>query len=151
MPTRCMVVSVLMYNASCWAVPVSQLKRVDTMQRRHLRKILRIRWPHRISNEALYARCACGPLSERVHDARWRMLGHILRLPRAAPAQQALDFAVRCHGYRRRHGTAQTNLLGMVTKDVEARGWRLRVGSDLEHLRVMASDRDQWRAAGRAH
>ena len=56
-----LVISVLMYNASCWAVPATQLKRVDTMQRRHLRRILRIRWPHRISNEALYARCECRP------------------------------------------------------------------------------------------
>ena len=78
------------------------------------------------------------------------MLGHTLRLPRAAPAQRALDFAVRCHGYRRRHGTAQTNLFGVITKDIEARGWQLKFGSDLEHLRSKASDRDELRAARRA-
>ncbi len=34
-------------------------RRLDANHRRHLRQIIGIHWPHRISNTALYRRCRC--------------------------------------------------------------------------------------------
>ncbi|XP_063680130.1 uncharacterized protein LOC134815520 [Bolinopsis microptera] len=50
-----LVVSVLLYNCCCWAVPQHVLESVDVVQRKHLKRILHIYWPSSISNKALYA------------------------------------------------------------------------------------------------
>ena len=52
------VVSILLYNCNSWAAPLASLNELDIAHRKHLRRILNIRWPTGvISNEALYARC----------------------------------------------------------------------------------------------
>ncbi len=62
------VVSILLYNCNSWAAPQASLEELDVIHRRHLRKILNIRWPKGIiSNAALYARCNVTPLSTRVN------------------------------------------------------------------------------------
>ena len=86
------VVPVLIYNMGTWGLTKAELERLDAYHRRHLRQIIGIHWPHRISNTALYRRCRCRPISENVKSARWRLFGHVLRMPLDAPAQQAIDF-----------------------------------------------------------
>ena len=51
-----MVVSVIMYNASSWAVTdkSQDLKDLDICQRKHLRQILKIKYPTKITNQKLY-------------------------------------------------------------------------------------------------
>ena len=49
------VVSVIMYNSSCWATPKAVLEKLNVCHRRHLRQIMNIRWPRSmISNKTLY-------------------------------------------------------------------------------------------------
>ena len=70
-----LVTSVLLYNCSSWAVPEKVFNSVDILQRKHLRQILRIYWPTVIKNSDLYKRCGVRPLTERIHESRWKMLG----------------------------------------------------------------------------
>ena len=57
-----------------------------------MRHIIRIRWPHRISYDALYRRTQSGPISAVILAARWSLFGHVLRLPLDdAPVQRAID------------------------------------------------------------
>ena len=94
------VVSILLYNCNSWAVPQSSLDELDVAHRKHLRKILKIRWPTGvISNKALYARCGVTPLSVRVSWYRWRMLGHILRGHEDSPAYVSMLFAINADSY----------------------------------------------------
>ena len=86
------VVRVLIYNMGTWGLTKTKLDRLDAYHRRHLHQIVGIHWPHRISNTALYRRCRCHPISEDVKSARWRLFGHVLRMPRDTPAQQAIDY-----------------------------------------------------------
>ena len=82
------VIPVLTYNMGTWGLTKADLDRIDTYHRRHLRPIIGVHWPNRISNVALYHRCQCRPISESIVTARWRLFGHVLRLPRDAPAQE---------------------------------------------------------------
>ena len=67
--------SVLLYNAGCWAVPQHIIEKVNITHRRHLRAILNIKWPNRISNEKLYQMTNSEPMSNRIDlRARWRFL-----------------------------------------------------------------------------
>jgi len=116
-------VSTMLYNCSSWAAPKTILNKLDACHRRHLRSILGIHWPHStISNEALYKRCNTRPLSEMVAEARWNMLGHVLRMDRNAPAQRALQYAVEgAQMYSSRCGCHTTNLLDILKADMKQR------------------------------
>ena len=144
-------VSTMLYNCSSWAAPKTILNKLDACHRRHLRSILGIHWPHStISNEALYKRCNTRPLSEMVAEARWNMLGHVLRMDRNAPAQRALQYAVEgAQMYSGRRGRHTTNLLDILKADMKQREMNLRNINDLELLRSAAADKARWRERAR--
>ena len=150
-----MVVSIIMYNCSSWAVPKDTLRKLDVCHRNHLRQILKIRYPNKISNIKLYKLCSTTPLSERVKIARWKMFGHILRSPENSPAALALHFAVSgCSQYAGRRGRHKTNLLSVLRNDIKRIHmsdnafitYQLNLNSveDIYILRHLASDRKEW-------
>ena len=72
----------------------ADIKKVSAFHRRQLRKLLGVRWPQRMSNDAVYATTGVRTLEQYIGDARMRLLGHVLRLDRQAPAQQSMDLYV---------------------------------------------------------
>ncbi len=154
-----MVVSVMMYNCSSWAATKEMLRKLDVCQRKHLRQILKIKWPTTITNEKLYALCETTPLSQRVKLSRWKMLGHILRSPENTPAALALNYAVvGAKQLSGRLGRHKINLLSLIRKDIsripvdklsENRHLhvklKLKDQNDIDVLRSLAKDRCMWR------
>ena len=150
-----MVVSIIMYNCASWAVPNDILNKLDICHRKHLRQILKIKYPNRISNVKLYTICSTKPLSARVKIARWRMFGHVLRSPENTPAALALHFAVVGSSiYKGRRGRHQTNLLSILRNDISrihmsdnvniTTKITLKCGEDIDVLRSVASERKEW-------
>ena len=141
----------MLYNCGSWALTDSEAFSLDACHRKHLRSILGVRWPNRISNTSLYEVCGCTALSHRVRKARWRLFGHILRLDRDAPAQVALDFAMNegHHLWRARRGRPPTCLLTVLRADLKPIGLTMKNASDLRRLRELASNKDTWRGLGR--
>ena len=152
-----MVVSVIMYNCSSWAAyAISDiLKHLDICHRKHLRQILKIKYPTTISNEILYKKCSTTPLSTRVKVARWRMLGHVLRSPENSPAALALQFSVEgSSALKGRRGKHQNNLLGVIRSDLArihfsdnpllTRPVTLTTAEEISLLRTVASNRRDW-------
>jgi hypothetical protein len=88
------VVSILLYNCGTWAASQTTLEKLDITHRKHLRRILNIRWPGVSSNKSTYQRCNAEPLSTRVAVSRWRLLGHILRGDKDVPAYLSILFAI---------------------------------------------------------
>ena len=142
-----LVTPVILYNTGCAALTDKEKDRLDASHRRHLRKVMGVKWPARISNEKLYQVTGVRSLSVRVEEMRWRMLGHVLRLDRDTPAQRALDFAFgkRVKDMNARKGRPQTNLLSTITRDLERRGMKLSCKRDLNILRKAAADRIAWK------
>ena len=140
------VVSVIMYNASCWAATSVVLSKLYVCHRKHLRAILNVRWPSIMSNKTLYERCNTRPLSERVALVRWKMLGHVLRSPENSPAQSALWFVVDymkiLPGRRGRH---RMNLFKVIRDDLLFRGFNINCYEDVLNMREIAGDRSKWR------
>ena len=143
------VVSILLYNCNSWAAPLASLNELDIAHRKHLRRILNIRWPTGvISNEALYARCYVTPLSVRVSKFRWRMLGHILRGQEDSPAYTSMLFAINSDIFMEgRRGRPCLNLLDVIRKDLTSRNLDIRLKNltDFEDLRFLALDREEWK------
>ena len=135
-----------MYNSSSWAAPKHVIEKLNICQRKHLRHILNYKWPHVISNDTLYKRCDTTPLSERMEQARWQMLGHILRGPENAPAAVALTFALdgSCE-FKSRRGRHQINLFNVIRNDLVNRDFKLNDLNDLFELRMFAKNRYKWR------
>ena len=106
-----LVVSVTMYNSSCWAAPKSVMEKLDVVHRRHLRNISNYRLnPQIISNEKLYKRCKVESLSVGADSYRWRMLGHVLLGHTKGPAYTSLVFALNTLQYPGRVARPQTKV-----------------------------------------
>ena len=134
-----------MYNSSCWAAPQIFLNKLDVVHRRHLRYILNIKYPGVISNNNLYKCCRTEPLSAKVAQSRWRMLGHVLRGPLDGPAFSSLKFAINTLHLTGRRGRPQSNLFSLIVQDLRKRNLFLNDIYDLYNLRHLASDKTGWK------
>ena len=74
------VISVLIYGCETWKMNEGDKKKLDSFQNNCLRKIMRIRWPRKISNAELHRRTGTGKMSEIVTRRRWTWFGHLLRM-----------------------------------------------------------------------
>ena len=77
-----------------------------------------------------------------------RMMGHVLRMDRAAPAQLAMDLYFS-EG-RRRRGRPYACLVTAVRQDLKKRCLKFGKARDLAILRELAGDRKKWRGLARA-
>ena len=81
-----------------------------------------------------------------MNDARWRMLGHVLRSSNDTPAYQSLYFAVfGCKSMKGRVGRHRTNLFDVILKDLYNRGITLKTEYDFYNLVELAQNRKVWK------
>lgn len=73
------VLSTLLYGAECWRMTASDIHQLSVFHTRSLRKICRIFWPNKISNEELLIRCHQDSMNEIITRRRWNWIGHVLR------------------------------------------------------------------------
>jgi len=135
---------VLLYNCGTWALTGLQLEKMDAFHRKQLRLLLGVHWPHRIGNSALYTRCNAHPLRQDIMQTRWRLFGHILRLPESTPAQQAMTMFFAKASVPAFLGRARTNLPVVLHADLSMIGKRCKSMKDLCELRNIAKDRKRW-------
>ena len=137
----------MLYNCNSWSATQDMLYALDVVQRKHLRTILNIRWPKGcISNKTLYKRCSVKPLSERVEEMRWKMMGHVLRSDDNTPAMLSLKFVLNSgNEFKGRVGRPNTNLFAMLVDDLKYRNLELRDLNDLNEIRDIASCRKCWK------
>ena len=120
----------------------------NVAHRKHLKSILNIRWPYGcISKKALYKRCGVKPLSDRVEEIRWKMMGHVLRSDDNTPAMLSLKFALNSNNceLKGRVGRPNTNLFSMLIDDLKCRNLELKDLNDLNDIRDIAKCRKCWK------
>ena len=81
----------LLYNSGTWGMTKFWTDKLDATHRRHLRRLAQVFYPNHISNRALYIKFDSYLISWDVRQARWNLLGHVLRLPPQSPSQAALN------------------------------------------------------------
>ena len=114
-----------------WGLTKTELSRLDEHHRRHLRQIIGIRWPHRISNDALYRRTHSSPISAAIRAARWSLFGHVLRLPLDAPVQRAIDAYLEDTGTPKFRGRPRCTLPTTLAENLRRIGRQLRNSDDI--------------------
>ncbi|XP_078382229.1 uncharacterized protein LOC144664897 [Oculina patagonica] len=67
-------------------------KKLDAFLHKSLRRILKIYWPMRITNEEIRARAGMETISKQVARRRWTWLGHVLRMDHHSHPRIALTW-----------------------------------------------------------
>ncbi|GFS00036.1 endonuclease-reverse transcriptase [Elysia marginata] len=141
-----LVKSILLYNCGTWALTTTDEKKLESFQRRQLRRILGIHYQTKITNQSLYKKCSETPLSLQILELRWRLFGHILRRDNSIPANLAMLYYFNENSNRGR-GRPTTTLpitLNNDLKRLQNKDVQLTTKEDLHKLQKIASQRQEW-------
>jgi hypothetical protein len=114
---KCYVESVVLYNVGCLGLSKGNWRKLNAKQRRHIRRIAGVRWPNKMSNDALTTLVRIVPWSYTAAMRRWTLFGHILRADKETPAAKALLIAARATVWERRIGRPSRGLWTQLTHD----------------------------------
>lgn len=98
---KTIVIPTALYAAETWKSTAKINRHLDVFQQRCLRRLLKITYRDRVTNEEVYRRAGVEPLHVQVTKRRFRFAGHILRLPDPRPARVAVLWNPK-NGKRRR-------------------------------------------------
>ena len=130
------VKSVLLYGSECWRVVKSDMDKISAFHNGCLRKICRIFWPQKVSNEVLYQKTGCKNILLEVKHRRLRWLGHVLRMKQGWIPKTALQWTPVG---KRKPGRPKTTW--RRTAETELKEMGLTWGEAIK----LAKDRQKWR------
>jgi len=130
------VLSVLLYGSECWRMTKADLAKLCSFHTTCLRRILRIFWPQKTSNEELLERCRQEDMNTIITKRRWRWIGHVLRREPKSITRTALHWTPEG---KRKRGRPRTTWRRTVEIEMKAmkHTWR--------SLTRLAQDRQRWR------
>ena len=131
--------SIFLYNSELWTLTKQQEQKIDSFQRTLLRRIKGIRWPEKITNEALYQETNTTNWSKEIKCRRLKWYGHMLRLPEGAPAKDAHRESNRTT--KRPQGKPKLTWQQRVNKDLKVKEY----GTNIEMIANSARNRTAWR------
>ena len=79
---KSLVKPVLTYNFGTWGLAMKEAHERDVVHRKQLRIIIK---DFKINNRRLYKNCQEEPISQSTKINKWKLLGHVLRLPTCTP------------------------------------------------------------------
>ena len=135
------VLTILTYGCEVWSTTQIHMKRLETFHQYCLRRILRVRWFHRVRNEEVLKRASVLPIKQIIGSKRLRWFGHVSRMPEDRLPYYLLDWKPK-HGKRSR-GRPRKHLNDVYIDDAEEK--LNRTGITVDNLKGMAADRKRWR------
>ena len=88
------VLTVLLYGSETWRMTKRDEDKLDSFQHKCLRKILKIHWPMKVTNEEVRKRTGSERLSTQIRTRRWTWIGHVLRMKPDSLPRTALNWAL---------------------------------------------------------
>ena len=77
------------------------------------------KWPYKIRNKKLYKKTKSKPISLTITERRWKLLGHILRLPAECPARKAMRYYFEERSCSLFVGRKRTTILNTLNRDIQ--------------------------------
>ncbi len=126
------ILPLLTYNIGSLGLCATDMEKLNTTHRHHLRLIYRIHYPTININERLYKTCNSAGAHQHLRtQQRWRLFGHVLRLPKRSRHRQPSGPTTTRRDYSR--STIKTALPSLLENDLAYIG---------EHLRTLETWRD---------
>ena len=149
---KVLVENILLYNSGTWGMNTTDEKNIDSFHRKQLRKVLGVKWPQRISNKKLYEKTNTQKISQTIRERRWKLLGHIMRLPAQCPARKAMRFFFEKRSNKKFLGRKRTTIVTTLNKDIKKTKARnpsfsvipLTSEVSLQNLSTKARNRKLW-------
>ena len=137
---RALVVSVLLCSSEAWATTLADRRRLDVFDMRCQRRLLRVFWQQRVSNQSIRERTKQPTASSLLRQRRLRWFGHLHRMPSSLPVRRVFDFNPNIHGWKRPRGRPKTRWADSIKHDLHS------AGLDTINAAQMVYDRPQWKA-----
>lgn len=131
------IISVLLYGSETWKMTKNDESLVDTFLHKSLRRMLKIYWPQKVTNEEVRSRAGIEKVSDTIKRRRWKWLGHVLRMGNTRHAKIAISWTPDGRRKRGRPKETWRRTIERERKDLGFSSWT-------EAAKV-AAERDQWR------
>ena len=131
--------STMTYACETWTITSKQEKKLDTTDRKIIRRILNIKWFQKQTNEELYKITQLQPLSSFITKMRLKWLGHVLRFDDSNVVKKLLFWEP--DGANRPVGRPIFRFSDAVRRDAKF----CNRSAAMRSLEDLAQDRDTWR------
>ena len=130
------IIPLLLYGSETWPLYQKHVKQLRTIQQRHLRSILSIKWDHFVSNEEVLERANVLDMEIKLLKNRLRWMGHICRMNDTRPVKALL--------FGELEGSRKVGRPLLRYKDTCKMA--LQRGKVLNEWIAVVNDRDKWKA-----
>jgi len=147
-----------LYGSECWALSRVDARKVDALDQWCLRRILDIRWYHRVSNCKVRRLTEQPPLTSIIQKKRLTLFGHLVRMDESTDARRILT-AVPQSEWRRPVGWPYISWMATLKNDLARHNlaledaielalnkplWRILAASEATHWWCMPNNDDEW-------